>query len=112
MFDFLQDDWQKEKRDFLQGLSRISTLPRSNTGEASNAITRSGQIVSVASTPLALSGPSNMEIIPHNNKPIEEKKASVYAEAVKSLNSSRERASSFKVRMWICKNHSYFTAFS
>ncbi|XP_021844204.1 nuclear pore complex protein NUP93A-like [Spinacia oleracea] len=96
MMKVLEDDWQKEKRDFLQGLSRISTLPRSNTGEASNAITRSGQIVSVASTPLALSGPSNMEIIPHNNKPIEEKKASVYAEAVKSLNSSRERASSFK----------------
>lgn len=99
MVGFLQDDWQKEKRDFLQGLSRISTLPRSNTGEATGAITYPGQIVSVASTHQSLNGPSSMEIVPHANKSIEEKKSSVYAEVVRSLNSARERALSFKVRL-------------
>ncbi|KAJ0906400.1 hypothetical protein HanPSC8_Chr07g0305021 [Helianthus annuus] len=30
-----KDDWQKEKMDFIQGVSRISTLPRTNVKESS-----------------------------------------------------------------------------
>ncbi|CAO2822242.1 unnamed protein product [Amaranthus hypochondriacus] len=96
MMKVLEDDWQKEKRDFLQSLSRISTLPRTNTGEATNAISHPGQIVSVASASQGRGGPSSMEIVSNVNQSIEEKKASVYGEVVRNLNSARERALSFK----------------
>jgi len=78
-------------------LSRISTLPRANTSEATSAVARSGQIVSATSTPPALTSSSGMELVPHVNKPIQEKKASAYAEVVKHLNSARECALPFKV---------------
>lgn len=82
-------------------MSRISTLPRTNTGEATNAISRPGQIVSMASTSQGRGGPSSMEIVPNVNQSIEEKKASVYGEVVRNLNSARERALSFKVSLQI-----------
>ncbi|GAU25515.1 hypothetical protein TSUD_280000 [Trifolium subterraneum] len=43
------EDWQKEKCDFIQSLSKISTLPKTNMTPNSNGGTRPGQIVSVAS---------------------------------------------------------------
>ncbi|GAB4851632.1 Nuclear pore complex protein nup93a [Ancistrocladus abbreviatus] len=96
MMKVLEDDWQKEKRDFLQSLSRISTLPRVNVGDSNVGGIRTGQIVSTASSPQVYGGPSGMETVPHTTKPVQEKKASAYAEVVKNLNSSRERALSFK----------------
>ncbi|KAL2464644.1 Nuclear pore complex protein [Forsythia ovata] len=72
MMSVLEEDWQKEKRDFLQSLSRISTLPRRNISDSSSGITRQGQIVPATSSPQA------------------------YAEVVKNLNSSRERGLPFK----------------
>ncbi|KAF2321498.1 hypothetical protein GH714_000142 [Hevea brasiliensis] len=51
MMKVLEEDWQKEKRDFLQSLSRISTLPRTNAVNTSTGAIRSGQIASVASSP-------------------------------------------------------------
>ncbi|KAK9671097.1 hypothetical protein RND81_12G006800 [Saponaria officinalis] len=96
MMNVLEDDWQKEKRDFLQSLSRISMLPRTNTGEATSTVGRPGQIVSASSTPQARSGPSSMEIVPHVNKSIQEKKAFAYGDAVRNLNNARESALSFK----------------
>ncbi|KAL9232595.1 hypothetical protein vseg_007690 [Gypsophila vaccaria] len=96
MMNVLEDDWQKEKRDFLQSLSRISMLPRANTGEATSTIGRSGQIVSASSTPRDRSGPTSMEIVPHVNKSIQEKKAAAYGDAVRNLNNARECAQSFK----------------
>ncbi|KAF8403754.1 hypothetical protein HHK36_011858 [Tetracentron sinense] len=90
------EDWQKEKRDFLQSLSRLSTLPRTNTSASSSGITRPGQIVSTVSSPQGSTGPSKMELVPLGNKPIDEKKASVYAEVVRNLNNARERGLPFK----------------
>ncbi|XP_019457997.1 PREDICTED: nuclear pore complex protein NUP93A-like isoform X1 [Lupinus angustifolius] len=93
MMKVLEEDWQKEKRDFLQSLNRISTLPRTNMNANSNVGTHQGQIVSIASSPQVSSG---MEVVPLTSRPIVEKKASIYAEVVKNLNKSRERGLPFK----------------
>ncbi|KAL5152623.1 Nuclear pore complex protein NUP93A [Glycine soja] len=96
MMKVLEEDWQKEKRDFLQSLSRISTLPRTNIAANSNVGTLPGQIVSVSSTSQVSSGMPSMEIVSLTGRPIVEKKASVYAEVVKKLNKAREAGSPFK----------------
>lgn len=94
-FNIWQEDWQKEKRDFLQSLSRISTLPRTNMIANSNLGTRQGQIVSMTSTPQVYSG--SMDIVPMTSRPTVEKKASAYAEVVKNLNRARQSGLPFKV---------------
>ncbi|ONH95174.1 hypothetical protein PRUPE_7G054800 [Prunus persica] len=96
MLKVLEEDWQKEKRDFLQSLSQISTLPRTNTTYTSSAGSRSGQIASITSSPQVSSTPSSMELVPLASKPIPEKKTSVYAEVVKNLNNARQRGLPFK----------------
>lgn len=58
-----------------------------------------GQTVSIASSSQVSPGPSSMDLIPLANKPILDKKATVYAEVVKNLNNARERGLPFKVRM-------------
>ncbi|KAJ6764865.1 NUCLEAR PORE COMPLEX PROTEIN NUP93 NUCLEOPORIN NUP93 DEAD EYE PROTEIN [Salix koriyanagi] len=90
----LEEDWQKERRDFLQSLSRISSLPKTNIVDTSTGVTR--QISSLASSPHASSGSSGFEIVPLANKSFVEKKASAYAEVVKNLNCAREHGSQFK----------------
>lgn len=98
--DVWQEDWQKEKRNFLQSLSRISTLPKTNMAETSTGGTLPGQLVSVTSSPQGFSGPSSMDLVPLAHKPILDKKATVYAEVVKNLNNARERGLPFKVRLF------------
>lgn len=92
-----QEDWRKEKRDFLQSVSRISMLPKMNSGVSTTGGTRPGQIMSLTSGTQASSGQSSMEIAPLANKPVLEKKAAVYADVVKNLNLARERGLPFKV---------------
>ncbi|XP_050217014.1 nuclear pore complex protein NUP93A-like [Mercurialis annua] len=96
MLKVLEEDWQKEKRDFLQSLSRISTIPRTNAIDTSTRGTRSGQIASVSSSPHVSSGPVGMELVPLASMPIVEKKASLYAEIVKNMNYAREHGLQFK----------------
>ncbi|KAK6244206.1 hypothetical protein QUC31_010615 [Theobroma cacao] len=96
MMKVLEEDWQNEKRDFLQSLSRISTLPKTNMLDKSITGARSGQIVSMASSPQVSSGPSGMELLPLANKPVVEKKVSVYAEVVRNLNNARQQGLPFK----------------
>lgn len=108
--NLLQEDWQKEKRDFLQSLSRISALPRTNIVDTSVTSTRPGQIASIPSSPQVSSGPSGMELLPLANKPILEKKASAYAEVVKNLNYARERGISFKVRLFFAFSPKFICA--
>ncbi|XP_077253727.1 nuclear pore complex protein NUP93A-like [Tasmannia lanceolata] len=96
MMHAMEEDWQKEKRDFLQSLSRLSTLPRSNGSALSTVVTRPGQMASLPSSPQISTGPSSMAIVPVPNEPIHEKKASVYAEVVRNLNDARERGLPFK----------------
>ncbi|XP_039128738.1 nuclear pore complex protein NUP93A-like [Dioscorea cayenensis subsp. rotundata] len=91
MMQVLEDDWQKEKRDFLQSLSRLSTLPRTNNNLLSSGLARSGQMLSPASSSQVSSGQSAISLMPLANRPIIEKKASVYAEIVKNLNDTRGR---------------------
>ena len=101
-FTGCQEDWQKEKRDSLQSLSRISTLPRTNMLVSSSGGTRSSQIVPETSSPQVSSGASSMENVPLANKPTLERKATVYAKVVKDLNNARERGLPFKVRLFCC----------
>ncbi|KAA8518129.1 hypothetical protein F0562_015603 [Nyssa sinensis] len=96
MMKVLEEDWQKEKRDFLQSLNRISTLPRTNVGVSSTGGTRLGQAGSLTSSPHVSSGPPSMELAALANKPVPEKKAAAYAEVVKNLNNARERGLPFK----------------
>ncbi|PIA48340.1 hypothetical protein AQUCO_01400741v1 [Aquilegia coerulea] len=97
MLHVMEEDWQKEKLDFLQSLSRFSTLPRTNS---SNALTPRvnplGQMVSMASSPQVSAGQSGMELVPLGSKSILDQKASVYADIVRNLNNARERALPFK----------------
>lgn len=94
MMTVLEEDWQKEKRDFLQSLSRISTLPKTNMIHKSIGGVHSGQIVSTASTQVS-SGPSGIELVPLA-KPVVEKKVSAYAEVVIKLNNARQQGLPFK----------------
>ncbi|KAH9679410.1 nuclear pore complex protein NUP93A [Citrus sinensis] len=99
MMKVLEEDWQKEKRDFLRSLSRISTLPKTNMTDTSTGGTLPGQMASMASSPQISSGPSGMELVPLANKPLLEKKATVYAEVVKNLNNARQQGLPFKTMM-------------
>ncbi|KAK6127287.1 hypothetical protein DH2020_038950 [Rehmannia glutinosa] len=96
MMSVLEEDWQKEKRDFLQSLSRISTLPRTNIRDSSSGVSRQGQIVPMTSTLAISSSPSSMEPALLANKPVIEKKAATYGEVVKNLNSARQHGLPFK----------------
>lgn len=96
MMTVLEEDWQKEKRDFLQSLSRISTLPRTNISSSTIGATRSGQLVSVTSSPQGSSGPASMELGLLADRPVVEKKAAAYADIVKNLNDTRQRGLPFK----------------
>ncbi|XP_010545067.1 PREDICTED: nuclear pore complex protein NUP93A [Tarenaya hassleriana] len=93
MMRVLEEDWRKEKRDFLQSLSRISMLPKTNMIDSSRDA-HGGPLVPVASSP-QVSTRLGAEIV-LANKPIHEKKAYVYADIVKKLNTSRERGLPFK----------------
>ncbi|KAM7260318.1 hypothetical protein ACFE04_016059 [Oxalis oulophora] len=95
MMKVLEEDWQKQKRDFLQSFSRISTLPKTNVADM-NSYSRPGQMVSVTSSPQVSPGPAEMEIVPVIDKPTLETKASGYAEVVKNLNNAREHGLEFK----------------
>ncbi|KQK21691.1 nuclear pore complex protein NUP93A [Brachypodium distachyon] len=92
MMQVLEDDWQKEKRDFLQSLSRLSTLPKRNTNLASGL---SRPALMSASSPQAASGLPAMEVMPIPNKTIIENKSSVYAGVVRDLNDARGRSLPF-----------------
>lgn len=96
MMSVLEEDWQKEKRNFLQSLNRISTLPRANISESSPGNARQRQLVSLTYSPQVSSGPTSMELAPLADKSIIEKKANVYREVVKNLNTARERGLPFK----------------
>ncbi|KAJ4840952.1 Nuclear pore complex protein nup93a [Turnera subulata] len=96
MMKVLEDDWQKEKRDFLQSLSRIATLPRTNVVDTGFGGTRPGQISSVPSGSHVSSGASGMELVPVADRSILDRKTRAYGEAVRELNYAREHGYPFK----------------
>ncbi|CAN6483165.1 unnamed protein product [Victoria cruziana] len=89
MMQVLEDDWQKEKRDFLQSLSRISTMPRTNSA------THPSQVSTTAARQPVSVGHPGMEILPLSDKNMLEEKAAVYSNVVKNLNDARERGLPF-----------------
>ncbi|KAG9131442.1 hypothetical protein Leryth_015274 [Lithospermum erythrorhizon] len=95
MMKVLEEDWQKEKRDFLQSLSRISKLPKTNIAESSRN-GHQGQLMAVPSGSQVSSAPTSMELVPFSNKSILDEKAAVYAAVLKDLNNARERGLPFK----------------
>lgn len=94
---FLQDDWNKERKDFLQSLSRISTLPRRSSSLGGTGFSHPAIMSPQVSTPQLSAGPTAMAIVPASDKTITEKKASHYAETVRDLNEARSRQLPFKV---------------
>ncbi|XP_019100726.1 PREDICTED: nuclear pore complex protein NUP93A-like [Camelina sativa] len=105
MMKVLEEDWRKEKRDFLQSLSRISMLPKTNFTDTSREA-HAGQLVPVASSPRVSSIPGK-ELVALANIPIHEKKAYIYGEVVKKLNTSKERGLPFRPAM--CFKDAYDT---
>lgn len=98
MFTVVQEDWQNEKRDFLQRVSRIALLPRpGNNGLSSTTGALSGQTKSLIPQP---SGMVQIESTFAPNGSLIERKASVYSEVVKNLNNARERGIHFKVSLF------------
>ncbi|KAK6945265.1 Nucleoporin interacting component Nup93/Nic96 [Dillenia turbinata] len=96
MMKVLEDDWQKEKRDFLQSLSRISTLPKTKVSGLCTGPGAPGHAASIRSSPGISTGAPSTEHLPLANKSIVDKKASAYAEVVKNLNRAREGGLPFK----------------
>ncbi|CAH2063848.1 unnamed protein product [Thlaspi arvense] len=94
MLKVLEEDCRKEKRDFLQSLSKISIKPKTKMIDTSRD-SHAGQLVPVALNP-QVSSKAGTELASLANEPIHEKKAYVYAEVVKKLNSSRERGLPFR----------------
>ncbi|XP_068662330.1 nuclear pore complex protein NUP93A-like [Aristolochia californica] len=92
----MEEDWQKEKRDFLQSLTRLSTLKKTNSASLNTGLAGPRQISSLTSSPCVSTGPSSMEVIPLSNQPVLEKKAQAYEEIVRNLNEMRERGLPFK----------------
>ncbi|KAL6009926.1 hypothetical protein ACLOJK_000357 [Asimina triloba] len=88
-------DWQKEKRDSLQSLNQLSSLPRTNISSPSTGVALPGQVSALPAGSQVPTGPS-MELMTLANKPTLDKKATIYAEVVRNLNDARERGLTFK----------------
>ncbi|CAH8323796.1 unnamed protein product [Eruca vesicaria subsp. sativa] len=73
MMKVLEEDWRKEKCDFLQSLSRISFLPKTNMTDASREA-NAGQLVPVGSS-YRVSSTLGKELVALANVPIHEKKS-------------------------------------
>ncbi|KAJ4809671.1 Nuclear pore complex protein Nup93 [Rhynchospora pubera] len=97
MMRVLEDDWNKEKRDFLQSLSRLSTLPRRSSSLGGTGFSRPAVMSPQVSTPQLSTGASAMAIVPASDKTVTEKKASAYAEIVRHLNEVRSCRLPFKL---------------
>ncbi|PPS13452.1 hypothetical protein GOBAR_AA07126 [Gossypium barbadense] len=80
----------------LKRLSRISTLPKTNMIDKSSGGIRLGQMVPMAYSSHVSSGPSASGLLPLADKPVVEKKVSVYAEVVRNLNNARQQGLPFK----------------
>ncbi|KAL5218230.1 hypothetical protein ABZP36_018914 [Zizania latifolia] len=95
MMQVLEDDWQKDKRDFLLSLSRLSTLPKRNTNLMASGLSRPALMPSSAFSPQTSSGLLSKEVMPIPNKTTIENKSSVYAAVVRDLNDARGRSLPF-----------------
>ncbi|MCO5566899.1 hypothetical protein L7F22_020582 [Adiantum nelumboides] len=93
MMKALEDDWQKEKRDFLHTLSRLPLNSPQSVGVPFGARqSMQNQIVRVASK-----SSQDMPLHTSEHAIILERKAAVYGSVVAKLNASREHGTPFNV---------------
>ena len=94
-----QDEWQKEKRDFLHTLSRLPlTLAPIVSTPSSAKQTQRSQIV-----PYSAKSSQDMQISESVQNTYQERKAAAYAVVVVKLNESRERGIPFNVSFFLEK---------
>eukprot|EP00249_Psilotum_nudum_P024016 c29060_g1_i1 orf=572-3217(-) len=93
MMKVLEDDWQREKHDFLNNLSRLPLTPVSVGLTPSTDPTHSlrGQKMGAGLRPMQV-----VRELESTYKTVLDRKASVYAEVVLRLNAARERGMPFK----------------
>lgn len=101
----LQDDWNKEKREFLNNLSRLPHAPSSVGGPTSstNAIQPYQGSTAITTRPQDITRGS--ESMPATQQDMVARKAAAYANVVMRLNESRERSLPFKVRSIEVNHH-------
>ncbi|KAL3698515.1 hypothetical protein R1sor_012591 [Riccia sorocarpa] len=94
MLKIMEDDWQKEKRDFLSSLTR---LPFSTPGKGET--TPAASLQGVRGTPGGLRTTPDTRMIDYSSsqQTILDRKAAAYANVVIQLNTARERSLPFKV---------------
>lgn len=80
----------------MHSLSRLPLLPRRNSGGRGTGLTHPGQITSQALSSQVFR-PSSVEVVPATDRPLPEKKTSVYAEVVRNLNDARQSGLPFRV---------------
>lgn len=93
MIKALEDNWQKEKRDFLHTLSRLPLTPAPSIGTPSIGAKQNlrSQILPFGSN----SSPQDLQIHTLMHNTFLERKAAAYAEVVVKLNASREHGIPF-----------------
>lgn len=89
-----EDDWQKEKRDFLHNLSRLPPTPVPSVGPSPV-----GMKQSLWSQTVPAGSKSLQEMRSHglDHKTVLERKAAAYAGVILQLNAARENGKPFKV---------------
>ncbi|KAI5059118.1 hypothetical protein GOP47_0025437 [Adiantum capillus-veneris] len=94
MMKALEDDWQKEKRDFLHTLNRLPLNPPQSGGAPCLGTRQSmqNQIVCIGSK-----SSQDMPMYTSGNDSILERKAAVYGSVVAKLNACREHGIPFNV---------------
>lgn len=94
MMKALEDDWQKEKRDFLHSLSRLPLTSGQSVSSPSFGVKQGvqSQVVSASSKPS-----QDMQVYNIGHNTLLERKAAAYAGVVVKLNTSREYGIPFNV---------------
>ena len=94
----------KEKREFLNNLSRLPHAPSNVGGQSASTNAMQPYHGSTAITPLRLQEtPRGPEIVSSTQQNIVSRKAAAYANVVTKLNEARERSLPFKVSLGCCE---------
>ncbi|KAJ7570302.1 hypothetical protein O6H91_01G114000 [Diphasiastrum complanatum] len=94
---FILDDWQKQKRDFLNNLSRLPPTPAYGMGKTSTIKASSPQDLSLVPGTRRIQETHTQETLALGPQNMVEKKRAAYADVVSRLNSARERSLPFQV---------------
>ncbi|KAG0576106.1 hypothetical protein KC19_5G056000 [Ceratodon purpureus] len=98
MLKVVEDDWAKEKRDFLNNLSRLPQAPPNSGNQRSSGHAVQPYQGSSTITPLRVQDtPRGSESVFTAHQNMDSRKAAAYANVVTRLNEARERSLPFKV---------------